>query len=101
MRHPSIDDPAAFYREARARSRQLFELITPDAYYDRPIRLRTPIVFYEGHLPAFSVNTLVKLTMKRRGIDDAFETLLQAAFLCDVTDQTELACCVRTKGFAE
>ena len=75
MRHPQIDDPAAFYREARARTRRLFQLITPDAYYDRPILLRNPIVFYEGHLPAFSVNTLVKLTMKRRGIDESFETL--------------------------
>jgi iron(II)-dependent oxidoreductase len=75
MRHDRIGDPAAFYREARARSRELFEIITPDAYYDRPIRLRNPIVFYEGHLPAFAVNTLVKLTMKRPGIDEPFETL--------------------------
>ena len=28
--------------------------------YSRPIDLRHPIVFYEGHLPAFSFNTLVK-----------------------------------------
>lgn len=75
MRHPEIADPAAFYREVRARTRDLFELITPDAYYDRPIRLRNPIVFYEGHLPAFAVNTLVKLTMQRPGIDPSFETL--------------------------
>ena len=59
----------------RARTRELFELITEDAYYDRPIRLRNPIVFYEGHLPAFAVNTLVKLTLGRPGIDEEFETL--------------------------
>jgi len=75
MRHSSIVDPASFYREMRGRTRELFELITPDAYFDRPIRLRNPIVFYEGHLPAFAVNTLVKLTMKRSGIDSSFETL--------------------------
>ena len=40
--------------------RQLFDLVEPEAYYSRPIALRHPIVYYEGHLPAFSVNTLVK-----------------------------------------
>ncbi|HEX7677111.1 MAG TPA: SUMF1/EgtB/PvdO family nonheme iron enzyme, partial [Thermoanaerobaculia bacterium] len=39
------------------------------------IRLRNPIVFYEGHIPAFAVNTLIKLALKRGGIDGAFETL--------------------------
>ncbi|HEX2061675.1 MAG TPA: SUMF1/EgtB/PvdO family nonheme iron enzyme, partial [Thermoanaerobaculia bacterium] len=64
-----------WYRAARARTRQLFDLIRPEAYYDRPIALRNPIVFYEGHLPAFCVNTLVKLALKREGIDERFETL--------------------------
>ena len=45
----------AWYQRNRARSRNLFELIDPAAYYTRPIALRNPIVFYEGHLPAFSV----------------------------------------------
>ena len=75
MRHDLIHDPVAFYRSARARSRELFEIITPDAYYDRPIRLRNPVVFYEGHLPAFCVNTLLKLTLGRPGLDEQFETL--------------------------
>jgi iron(II)-dependent oxidoreductase len=68
-------DLVGWYHRARARTRELFSLITEDAYYDRPIRLRNPIVFYEGHLPAFAVNTLVKLTHGRRGIDAEFETL--------------------------
>jgi gamma-glutamyl hercynylcysteine S-oxide synthase len=75
MRHDVIHDPAAFYRSMRARTRALFDLITPDAYHDRPIRLRNPIVFYEGHLPAFAVNTLAKLTLGRRGVDEHYETL--------------------------
>ena len=49
-----------WYRRNRARSRQLFDLLDPDAYYTRPIALRNPIVFYEGHLPAFSVIALLK-----------------------------------------
>ena len=66
-----------WYRAIRARTRQIFDIITPDAYYDRPIALRNPIVFYEGHLPAFSVNTLVKLTLNRGGIHPYFETIFE------------------------
>ena len=44
---------ADWYRGNRQRSRQLFEMVRPDAYYSQPISLRHPIVFYDGHLPAF------------------------------------------------
>ena len=44
-----------WYLRNRERSRALFDLIDPAVYYSRPIALRNPIVFYEGHLPAFSV----------------------------------------------
>ena len=54
-----------WYRRNRQRSRQLFDLVRPEAYYSRPIALRHPIVFYEGHLPAFSVNALVKKALGR------------------------------------
>src|SRR5438128_1552246 len=50
----------AWYRRNRERSRALFDLVSDDAYYRQPIALRHPIVFYEGHLPACSFNTLVK-----------------------------------------
>jgi formylglycine-generating enzyme required for sulfatase activity len=69
------DELIATYRRYRARTGQLFELVTPDAYYERPIALRNPIVFYEGHLPGFSVNTLVKLALKREGVDARLEAL--------------------------
>ena len=49
-----------WYVRNRARSKGLFDLVSEEAYYSRPIALRHPIVFYEGHLPAFSFNTLVK-----------------------------------------
>ena len=63
------------YLANRERSRQLFDLVRPDAYYTRPIALRHPIVFYEGHLPAFSLNTLVKKALGRPGVDDRLERL--------------------------
>src|SRR5882724_498933 len=51
---------AAWYRRNRARSRDIFDLLTEQTYYSRPIALRHPIAFYDGHLPGFSFNTLVK-----------------------------------------
>jgi ergothioneine biosynthesis protein EgtB len=66
---------ADWYRRNRARSRALFELVADEAYYAQPIALRHPIVFYEGHLPAFSFNTLVKKALGRPGIDARLETL--------------------------
>src|SRR5689334_19480741 len=65
----------AWYRRNRARSRALFDRITPEAYYSQPIALRHPIVFYEGHLPAFSFNTLVKRGLGRPSIDARLEAL--------------------------
>jgi ergothioneine biosynthesis protein EgtB len=66
---------ADWYRRNRQRSRQLFDIVRPDAYYSRPISLRHPIVFYEGHLPAFSLNTLVKKALGRPGVDEHLERL--------------------------
>ena len=63
------------YRRNRARSRALFDLLEEDAYYSQPISLRHPIVFYEGHLPGFSFNTLVKKGLGRSGIDERLEGL--------------------------
>jgi ergothioneine biosynthesis protein EgtB len=63
------------YRRNRQRSRALFDLLAKEAYYSRPIDLRHPIVFYEGHLPAFSFNTLVKRALGRPSIDAGLEAL--------------------------
>ena len=66
---------AAWYRRNRERSRALFDLLAEEAYYSQPIALRHPIVFYEGHLPGFSFNTLVKKGLGRPGIDARLEAL--------------------------
>jgi iron(II)-dependent oxidoreductase len=65
----------AWYTHNRARSREIFGLVADDAYDARPIPLRHPIVFYEGHLPAFSFNTLVKRALGQPGIDEPLERL--------------------------
>src|SRR5687767_11198978 len=66
---------AARYRRNRERSSQLFDLLSEPAYYTQPISLRHPIVFYEGHLPAFSFNTLVKRAHGGPVIDPYLERL--------------------------
>lgn len=64
-----------WFRAGRARSREIFEIPVAAAYYERPIEMRNPIVFYEGHLPAFCINTLLKLALNRAGVDERFEVL--------------------------
>lgn len=59
----------------REKTREIFSLVAREAYYDRPIPLRNPIVFYEGHIPAFSVNTLLKRALREKGIDHDLEVL--------------------------
>src|SRR5262245_50823871 len=64
------------YCRNRERSRLLFDLLTDeDAHYSQPIALRHPFVFYEGHVPAFSFNLLVKTALGGAGIDPALEEL--------------------------
>src|SRR5688500_14583097 len=77
---------ADWYRRNRQRSQHLFDLVQPEAYHARPISLRNPIVFYEGHLPAFSLNTLVKKALERPGVDDRLERLFARGI--DPEDET-------------
>ena len=63
------------YQKNRARTAALFDLLMPDAYYHQPIPLRHPIVFYEGHIPAFSVNCFLKKGLGDSGIDPELEVL--------------------------
>src|SRR5438270_994055 len=81
MRHAAFpegltrDQLVDWYRDGRRITHELFTIPKADAYYDRPIPLRNPIVFYEGHIPAFAVNTLIKLALKHEGINGHFETV--------------------------
>lgn len=70
----------------RERSRRLFDLIDPEVYYTRPIALRNPIVFYEGHLPAFSLISFIKRGLGRAGVDERLETLFARGIDPDSVD---------------
>ncbi|MFN2449858.1 MAG: SUMF1/EgtB/PvdO family nonheme iron enzyme, partial [Candidatus Baltobacteraceae bacterium] len=67
----------AWYGRNRERSNRLFALIDPQAYYERPIPLRHPFAFYEGHLPAFSFLTLNERALGSAPIDPQLEKLFE------------------------
>src|SRR4029077_12027817 len=56
----SFEQLRARIREARAQSDELFEIVRPEALYDRPIPERHRIIFYLGHLEAFDWNLLLE-----------------------------------------
>ena len=75
-----------WYLRNRERSRRLFDLIDAEVYYTRPIALRNPIVFYEGHLPAFSVIAFLKRGLGRPGVDERLEQLFARGIDPDSVD---------------
>ena len=64
-----------WYQRTRERTAALFDVLAPDTLYAQPIAQRHPIVFYVGHLPGFSLNTLVKRALGRPGVDERLERL--------------------------
>ena len=55
----------------------MLALIDDEAFYDRPIPLRHPFAFYEGHIPAFSFLTLSDRGLGEPPIDAALEKLFE------------------------
>jgi len=68
---------ANWYRRNRERSADLFALIDPAAFYDRPIPLRHPFAFYEGHLPAFSFLVVNERALGEAPVDVRLEKLFE------------------------
>lgn len=66
-----------WYRRNRKHTAELFGLINREAFYDRPIPLRHPFVFYEGHIPAFSFLTLNERGLREEPIDRRLEKLFE------------------------
>jgi len=51
--------------------------VNPPAYYARPIALRHPFAFYEGHLPVFSFLTLNERSLGEAPLDKRLEKLFE------------------------
>jgi iron(II)-dependent oxidoreductase len=76
---PRLDRDAmiAWYRRNRARSARLFDIIEPNAFEERPIPLRHPFIFYEGHIPAFSYLTFNERGLGEAPVDARYEKLFE------------------------
>jgi formylglycine-generating enzyme required for sulfatase activity len=62
---------------ARRRTDELFELLTPDAYYARPVPERHRLIFYLGHLEAFDWNQIARNALGLPSFDPEFDKLFE------------------------
>ena len=68
-------NPTTMLAEARKQTDTLFELVRPDALYDRPIPERHRLIFYLGHLEAFDWNLLRPHMRNARAFHPGFDRL--------------------------
>jgi ergothioneine biosynthesis protein EgtB len=61
--------------EARARTDELFDVVRPDSFYERPIPERHRIIFYLGHLEAFDWNLLRERVLDLKSFHPEFDPL--------------------------
>jgi len=79
-KRPRTLDRAAMrlrYLANRNRTAEILAIPEPAAYYTRPVLLRHPIVFYEGHIPAFTYNKLLREALGAPSLDAEFEKLFE------------------------
>ena len=63
------------FRQARANTDSLFDLVRPDSLYERPIPERHRIIFYIGHLEAFDWNLLRERVLALPAFHPEFDRL--------------------------
>ncbi len=84
---PWREQPRSLLRrlnEARAQTDALFQLIHPEALYERPIPERHRLIFYLGHLDVFDWNMVGRFTFGLDPLNESLERLL--AFGIDPVD---------------
>ncbi|HEY9855343.1 MAG TPA: SUMF1/EgtB/PvdO family nonheme iron enzyme [Stenomitos sp.] len=70
------EELALEFERVRGRTEWIFDRVAPEAFYERPIPLRHPIVFYAGHLDAFNDTRLQRhwgLASTHPALDALFE----------------------------
>jgi gamma-glutamyl hercynylcysteine S-oxide synthase len=72
LAHPDLIRRLA---EARENTDELFQLVHPDALYERPIPERHRILFYLGHLEAFDWNLIARYALDRPAFHTEFDRL--------------------------
>jgi ergothioneine biosynthesis protein EgtB len=64
-------------RACWSRSDEIFDLLEPGALHEQPIALRHPLVFYLGHLPAFSWNQVCRGVLEMPSFRSEFDSLFE------------------------
>lgn len=65
-----------YFQTSFDRYEQLFEVLANDeAYYQRPIALRHPLIFYFGHTATFFINKMLLAGLVKERINPAFESM--------------------------
>jgi 5-histidylcysteine sulfoxide synthase/putative 4-mercaptohistidine N1-methyltranferase len=85
LRTPSLSDGdvdtkrveiAAYFNATWEQYESLFETLVDDsAYYEKPIPLRHPLIFYYGHTATFFVNKLILTGLIEHRINPEFESM--------------------------
>ncbi len=65
------------WKAARARTDELFDLLTAEAFYARPVPERHRLIFYLGHLEAFDWNQIARNTLGVPAFDPQFDKLFE------------------------
>ena len=66
---------AASVVEARALTDELFRVVRPESFYERPIPERHRILFYLGHLEAFDWNLIGRNILSLNSFQEEFDRL--------------------------
>jgi formylglycine-generating enzyme required for sulfatase activity len=79
MSTATVISPALQQRldSARHITDSIFSLLTPEAFYSRPIPERHRLVFYLGHLEAFDWNLICRKTLGVGSFSPQFDTLFE------------------------
>ena len=64
--------------QARARTDEFFETLSPEAFYERPIPERHRLIFYLGHVEAFDWNQICRWTLGMSSFHESFDQLFEA-----------------------
>ncbi|HEY0797988.1 MAG TPA: SUMF1/EgtB/PvdO family nonheme iron enzyme [Candidatus Baltobacteraceae bacterium] len=79
-----------WYLRNRSRTFALLNIPRPGAYYERPIPLRLPIAFYDGHIPAFSFQKLVHEALGAPLIDERLARIFERGIDPEGTDSASV-----------
>jgi ergothioneine biosynthesis protein EgtB len=65
------------FAQARLETDRLFQMLAPEAMYERPIAERHRVIFYLGHLEAFDWNMIASTSFELPSLNSKFDRLFE------------------------